>query len=73
MDDLSEQASKIRMKVSNTLKNAENLSQKEIDMVWAEAVAFLKTLPKERRGGFYWNSGGMEALFLLTTESKGKS
>lgn len=72
MGDLSEHASKIKAKVSNTLKNAENLSQKDIDMVWAEAVAFLETLPKEKRGEFYWNSGGLEALFLLTTESKGK-
>ena len=70
---MNECASKIRAKVSNTLKNAEKLSQKDIDMVWNEAVAFLETLPKERRGGFYWNSGGMEALFLLTTESKGKN
>ena len=51
----------------DTLNNAEKLSQADIDEVWNEAVAFLNTLPKEKRGGFYWNSG-MECLFLLTTE-----
>ncbi len=55
----------------DTLNNAEKLSQADIDEVWNEAVAFLNTLPKEKRGGFYWNSG-MECLFLLTTESKGE-
>lgn len=55
----------------DTLNKAEILSQTEIDEVWNEAVAFLKTLPKEKRGDFYWNSG-MECLFLLTTESKGE-
>lgn len=72
MGNRNEQANKIRAKVSYALKNAENFSQEEIDSVWNEAVAFLKTLPKEERGEFYWNSGGMEALFLLTTESRGE-
>lgn len=71
MDDVNKRASKIKAKVATTLKNADTLSQKDIDMVWNEAVAFLETLPKEKRGAFYWNSGGLEALFLLTSESKG--
>ncbi|MBE8952798.1 MAG: hypothetical protein SR1Q7_06610 [Quinella sp. 1Q7] len=61
---------RIRAKVAHTLKNAEKLSQAEIDSVWNDAMAFMKTLPDKKRGAFYWNSGGLECLFLLTTESK---
>ena len=67
----NEKKFRVRNKVIDTLNKAEILSQTEIDEVWNEAVAFLKTLPKEKRGDFYWNSG-MECLFLLTTESKGE-
>ena len=66
-----EKSDRVRDRVIDTLNNAEKLSQAEIDEVWNMAVDFLKTLPKEKRGGFYWNSG-MECLFLLTTESKGE-
>ena len=61
---------RIRAKVAQTLRNAEKLSQAEIDGVWNEAKEFMKTLPDKKRGAFYWNSGGLECLFLLTTESK---
>lgn len=60
---------RIRAKVAHTLKNAEKLSQAEIDSVWEETANYMNTLPSRKRGAFHWQSGS-EALFLLTTESK---
>ena len=60
----------IRAKVSAALKNVQNLSQEEIDAIWQEATDFIRSLPEDERGGFYWNSGGLECLFMFTTESR---
>lgn len=57
-------------KIAVAVQNVQNLTQEEIDALWAEAMDFIKTLPKEKRGGFYWRSG-LECLFLFTSESKG--
>ena len=65
-------AVELKNKIVDTVNNCERLTQKEIDLVWDEAIAYIRTLPKRERGGFYWNSG-LECLFLLTTESKGDS
>ncbi len=61
---------RLKEKVLRAFNSAENLTQEEIDTLWEEATTFIKTLPEEKRGGFYWDSG-LEAFFLLTTESKG--
>ncbi len=63
---------RMKRKVLAALNSAENFTQEEIDAIWAEAMMFIKTLPKEKRGAFYWNSG-LEAFFLLTAEAKGES
>ncbi len=62
----------LKNKIIDTINNCERLTQAEIDSVWDEAMAYIRTLPKRERGGFYWNSG-LECLFLLTTEAKGKN
>ena len=47
------------------------LSQ-EIDVTWHEVTEFIKRLPEQERGAFYWNSCA-EALFMMTTESRNNS
>lgn len=61
----------IKRRVLAAFNSAENFTQEEIDTVWKEAMTFIKTLPEEKRGAFYWNSG-LEAFFLLTSEAKGE-
>ena len=60
---------KIKSKVAYALKNADKLSQEELELVWNEAMEFIKTLPEDRQGAFYWNSGGLESLFMLVSAS----
>ena len=59
----------IKKKIAAALSNIEQLTQKEIDALWQEATAYIRTLPEEKRGGFYWRSG-LECLFMFTTESR---
>lgn len=59
----------LKNKIADTINDCERLTQEEIDEVWEEAMEYIRALPKEKRGGFYWNSG-LECLFLLTTESR---
>lgn len=44
-------------KIVSAIQNIQNLTQEEIDALRTEAIDFIKTLPKEKRGSFYWRSG----------------
>lgn len=68
--ETAEKAQRVREKIINTLNNIEDFTQEEIDIIWDEAMEFIETLPKDKRGNFYWNSG-LECLFLFTSEAKG--
>lgn len=61
----------MRAKISAALKIIQDMPQEEIDALWEEAMEFIRSLPENQRGGFYWNSGGLECLFLFTSESRG--
>lgn len=60
---------RVKEQILRAFNSSENLTQKEIDDIWFKAKSYVLTLPEAERGGFYWRSG-MEAFFLLTTESK---
>ncbi len=61
----------MRAKISAALKIIQDMPQEEIDALWEEAMKFIRSLPENQRGDFYWNSGGLECLFLFTSESRG--
>ena len=60
---------KLKEKITYAMANIEKIPLPELELVQDEARAFIQTLPKEKRGAFYWKSG-LECLSMLISALK---
>ena len=59
----------IEEKITYATTNAEKLSLPELESIQSEARKFIQTLPKEKRGAFYWKNG-LECLSMIISAIK---